>query len=528
MHQGRVEALESRRLLATSFPVQIGGTDYDAAIASAVDSQGNLIVAGIFSGTVDFSPVTSAVLNLTSVGQSDIYIAKYSPNGVLTWVGQVGGGAGDFSEQDLYSPIQESTGEAVNNIGPTVDGCGEYISAIALGPDDSIYLTGSFQGTADFDPTSAGVFSVPANGYHDIFVLKLNADGTLNYASAFGGPFDDSGKAIDVDSKGNAAVTGYFTRNADFNPGKPVYFVEALGRNDAFVMQVSVKGKLVWLDTFGGDAVKFPDRDSGEAIAIDSNDNVIVTGSFAREADFAPGPAEYILEAIRRTDAFLFQLSPKGKLVWATSFGGREEDSGNKLVIASDDSFYVSGYFTDNADLDPSGGEANFNAENEGDFDGSDTNLFLSHFANNGAFISSGQFIQSGYSWLGDMKIDSADGIYITGGFSGQFDANPGAGTLILQSTEGDDNFGDGTGRDYSYDIFTTHIYPSGAVVAVTAGSTSDDYGIGIAIQPSGELLQAGLFKGTVSFNPATSSNNRRSNGLEDGFLDEFPLEINE
>src|SRR4051812_8436234 len=103
-----VDQLESRRLLASSglpAAINIGGIGIDSAFAVAVDSHGDSVVAGLFSGTADFQP-GSGVTNLTSVGQSDVFVAKYSPAGKLLWAKQFGGGAGKFDNRTIATVQQ--------------------------------------------------------------------------------------------------------------------------------------------------------------------------------------------------------------------------------------------------------------------------------------------------------------------------------------------------------------------------------------------------------------------------------------
>src|SRR5207237_4280343 len=80
----RVESLE-RRLLLASVPISFGGSHYDSGFVSKVDGDGNVVVAGIFSLTANFDPSKSGQFLLTSVGETDAFVAKYSPTGALIW-----------------------------------------------------------------------------------------------------------------------------------------------------------------------------------------------------------------------------------------------------------------------------------------------------------------------------------------------------------------------------------------------------------------------------------------------------------
>src|SRR5690242_1801798 len=87
------ETLEQRQLLAFSgLPIQIGSNNFDSGSHIATTADGGLIATGLFAGTVDFDP-GAGVKNLTSQGDTDIYIAKYDSAGALVWVRQIGGTA---------------------------------------------------------------------------------------------------------------------------------------------------------------------------------------------------------------------------------------------------------------------------------------------------------------------------------------------------------------------------------------------------------------------------------------------------
>lgn len=510
---GRIESLERRRLLAGT-PLIIGGKSYDTAMHAVTDSAGDRIVAGIFSGTVDFDP-SAATYNRTATGETDLYIAKYTSDNVLVWAYQYGGAAGEIDEERLYVDTQASVGEFENRASPYYDGIAEFVNTLAVAPDGSILFGGSFQGTMDFDPRNDTRGNVKSAGYQDGFVCKLDPAGNTVWFSTIAGVFDDVVKGVALDSNGDVAVTGYFTRSADFNPTKKTYSINAIGRDDIFVQKLfGATGTLDYVVTAGSDAVDYRDRDAGEGIALDSNNNIFVTGSFAGEVDFAPGKGSFIVEADDKTDGFIWQLSPKGKFVRVQTFGGGDYDSGNRIVIDSNNAAYVAGYFSGEADLDPTKTVTSFEAIEEEDFDSVETDIFVlrQDSAGNTSWIT--QLKGEGFEYLGDMGLSSTGGVMVAGGFAGQLAV--GASTPIT-SIEGEDDFEDDNNRDYSYDAFALVLSSGkGKFDRISQfGAASDDFGIGIT--SDGALT--GRFKGTVNFGTAANPFNRKSNGQDDGFL---------
>src|SRR5262249_40878443 len=135
-----------------------GGTASFAAVAA--DHAGNTVAVGQFSGAVDLGagPVTSVA------GSSDAFVAKYSPQGTLSWVKNFGGSSDDFA----YGVVPDS--------------------------QNNIIVVGAFKGTVDF-----GGVSLTSAGNSDIFLAKYSPSGGLLWAKRFGGTWDDWGTAVAVD-----------------------------------------------------------------------------------------------------------------------------------------------------------------------------------------------------------------------------------------------------------------------------------------------------------------------------------------
>ena len=189
----------------------IGSTDIDVARELDVDKFGNVYVVGDFQSTVDFNPSPIAVANLTSIGSSDIFIAKYDNNGNYLWAERFGSTAFDIAWGITYTA-------------------------------GNVYLTGSFQNTVNFNPGPT-LDNLISNGDRDIYLTKFDLNG--NYVCAFkvGGSNDDEANRISSDTLGNVYVTGILSSaNADFNPGTGVNNLTTNGGADMFV------AKYIWPD----------------------------------------------------------------------------------------------------------------------------------------------------------------------------------------------------------------------------------------------------------------------------------------
>ncbi|MEQ1906683.1 MAG: SBBP repeat-containing protein, partial [Pirellulaceae bacterium] len=287
------ERLESRQMLTGDFVWvnTVGGTGNEIANAVATDSAGNVYTAGYFQGTVDFDP-GSGTTPLTSAGGTDIFVTKVDNSGALLWARSMGGGGTDAA------------------------------NGIAVDSTGNVYTTGSFNGTADFDP-SGSVSNLVSAGSSDIFVSRLDSSGNHVWARRMGGIDDDVANGIVVDSTGNVYATGTFSGTADFDPGLGVSNLISAGSSDIFVSKLNSSGNYVWARSLGGSTV-----DDAAGIAVDATGNVYTTGYFTTTADFDPGLGISNLISAGSSDVFVSRLDSNGNYVWARGMGGSGDING--------------------------------------------------------------------------------------------------------------------------------------------------------------------------------------------------------
>ena len=188
--------------------------------AAAVDA-GAAVVAGSFSGTVVFGEGGENETELTASGDSDLFLAKYEPDGALSWVIAPGGAGEDWARAVAASEDGSSVlvGVFVDSIqiGDTAfkqteltsaSGTGAFAAKFdsdgglvwvtemefpdsgllsmyttmnaAIAPDGSTYLSGAFAGTCVIgagDPSEVSLSSElgdhPPPGYLDRLLVKI-------------------------------------------------------------------------------------------------------------------------------------------------------------------------------------------------------------------------------------------------------------------------------------------------------------------------------------------------------------------
>ena len=137
-------------------------------------------------------------------------------------------------------------------------------TALALDPLGNIYVTGYFRGNATF----AGVKHT-SRGSYDVVLLKLSPAGKELWARSMGGPGDDRGTSVAVDSKGEAYVTGFFAKKASFGSTT----LSTKKNSQVFLARISALGKTLWAWTSSPD---FGGR--GFDVAVGPGGTVVVAG----------------------------------------------------------------------------------------------------------------------------------------------------------------------------------------------------------------------------------------------------------
>ena len=302
---------------------QMGGSGNGYGRSITRDSSGNVYLTGWFSGTVDFGADFGTSDSKTSSGNNDIFVTKINANGTYAWTKQMGGSnntrgysittdtsgnvyltgffmdtvdfGADFGISDTKTPLTTSGYSTIFVTKINANGTyawtkqmggsgasGGRATSITTDTSGNVYLTGGFGGTVDFGADFGTSDSKTSSGDGDIFVTKINANGTYAWTKRMGGSGYDEGYSITTDSSGNVYLTGLFKGTVDFGNdfGKSETKTSS-GDYDIFVTKINASGTYAWTKRMGGSGY-----DEGYSITTDSSGNVYLTGEFDGTADF--------------------------------------------------------------------------------------------------------------------------------------------------------------------------------------------------------------------------------------------------
>ncbi len=208
--------------------------------------------------------------------------------------------------------------------------------AVAVDEEGHAYVTG-LTNDSNF-PTTPLAYDTSHNGGGDIFVTKMDTEGTaLIYSTFLGGSSDDWGYSIGVDGAGNACVTGE-TDSLDFPATLGAFDTSSSGA-DAFVAKINVSGAGLAYSTFLGGS----SGDVGHAIIVDRSGNAYVTGE-TRSDNFPITVNAFDTSYNGGDDAFVVKVNADGaKLAYATYLGAKNNETGMAIAIDGIGNTYITG-----------------------------------------------------------------------------------------------------------------------------------------------------------------------------------------
>lgn len=440
----------------------------DQGISLGNDINGNVYSTGKFYGNIDADPSASTYYLYTSGGW-DTYISKLDNSGNFVWAKKIGG---------------------INDDVPT---------EIAVDQSGNSYVSGSFSGVVDFDPSSTGTFTLNGAAFADNFILKLDASGNFVWVKQFSSTGNDIITSITLDNAGKLLCTGRLYGVMDFDPS-PVTTFTIYGGGSIPFFKLDANGNFIWAKTFGGSS-----SSSAHGIRSDAQNNIYVSGFYYQAADFDPSASVYSLTAIGNTqDAFVAKFDANGNFKWANSYGSIYFDDAFSSTIDTKGNVYTAGYFAGTADFNPSSTNTYTIANNN-----SSNDVFVVKVDSLGSFVWAKK-IGGDYDDRADYIIsDNSNNVYVCGGYEYICDFNPSTTATYSLTSNG------------AKDGFITKLDENGNFVwNASFGGISEDRVFCVRIDNLGSVISTGLYERTIDFDPSSSIFNLPGNiGNSDAFV---------
>ncbi|MCK5562422.1 MAG: SBBP repeat-containing protein, partial [Thermoplasmata archaeon] len=360
---------------------------------------------------------------------------------------------------------------------------------IEVDSNGSAYVTG-YTDAANF-PCTAGAYDTSYNGNYDVFVIKLNHNGSnLLYSTFIGGTNSDQGRCLKLDDNGSIYVGG-ITNSNNFPTTLNAYDTANNGAQDCFVLKLEPLGNgindLNYSTYLGGSSL-----DYCHDIALNDSNNIYITGETQSDSDF---PAT--IGAYQTThqggilDAYFAIINPEGNgtsdLVYSTHLGGSTasmfvaQDMGYGITVDASGNAYITGT-TYSSDFPTTAGA--YNTSITGWSDGFITKINPAGNGNSDLIYST-YFGGTNMQESNSIDLDSSNNAVVVGRTtSSDFPTTPNAYDTSL-------NIGNGG------DIFVLKLDPAGngandLKYSTYIGSTDDDWGFDVVVDDFGDAYIIG------------------------------------
>lgn len=348
-----------------------GGVQPDWGRCVATDAEGNVFITGDYCDTAYFG--THQIIGVGSSTNRNVFLAKYDSSGVCLWA-KTAGNAGNYSRG--YGVTTDSAGNSyitghisgvttidavtfgvngfnvpfiakfdpagtclwAKRVSVTTGGEGNDIRMDAFG---HLLVAGSYRGTL----TVAGI-PHPGNSpaWGDVFLLKLDQNGTFIWAQTAIGQFQDQGNAVDTDSLGNVYMAGTYAHGLTFGTtvinavSASSTAATANARVDGFVVKYDKNGVFKWVKTIG----------NVYDVCLDDiqvrNKNKIVVAGFVRGAHTMFGVSYTTPDT--NAIGYVTAIDSSGNIIWNKL---HDEDGTNAthrgLTLDQNGTCYVGGEF---------------------------------------------------------------------------------------------------------------------------------------------------------------------------------------
>lgn len=288
------------------------------------DGDGNIYVTGYLSGadTVDFAPGDST-LEITTTDGWDVFVAKYTKNGEISWVKTFWGKGDQFADD------------------------------IVIKKSGNILITGHFQNEITFNLEPVKLLT-DEQGTFDGYIVEMDANGEIvhgTFMSSWGNIYR---LGLSLGSNDTIFLEASFTYdiNMDLNGEDNILRSPSEDLRNGAYIKYTPELEYVLHNHFLGEGHVFM-----RTVEVNSKNEVYAMGSFTNDVRFDSMPSKETLITAGLEDVFLARFSTNGTLKCARAFGGPDKELALSIKLITDDEFVFAGDFQGSTDMDPTKAE---------------------------------------------------------------------------------------------------------------------------------------------------------------------------
>ncbi|MCE3228852.1 MAG: hypothetical protein K0S32_3403 [Bacteroidetes bacterium] len=348
-----------------------GDASLDNCTSVGTDANNNVFISGYTLSSSNIA--TAGTYQSTLGGVYDLYLAKFTPSGSLTW-------------------------------GTYFGGTGVEISyAMHVEPNGAIYICGDASSTVNVASSGAHQ-TVYGGGIDDAILAKFDTNGQRIWSTYYGGLQHDIAYVLTVDGNGNPIIAGHTessnTGNCIATSG--AYLTNFILAADVFIAKFNSNGVRQW-GTFYGDS----DFEEAWGIDCDASNNIIITGFSGSLSGMSTPPCHQNFCAGGQ-DAFIAKFNSSGNtLIWGTYFGGLGNEQGSGVEIDNSGTIFITGNTTS-----PTG------ISTPGVYQpaiGSSDDAFITAFSSSGTQLWGTYFGGEDTDYINDFLLDGNMNLFICG-----------------------------------------------------------------------------------------------------------------
>jgi hypothetical protein len=260
----------------------------------AVDSEGNVVLTGVFATPIDFGGGALPTSTTTNT-----YVVKFDDQGDWLW-------------------------------GREFVGYHSFPTGIATDSNGNVIVVGTFAYDVDF-----GSGLVNGVGSSDLFIVKLSPTGELLFANTYAGNNYQDVRGVAVLSDDSFAIAGRFTGDLDLGSAS------LQGSGAILVSRFTSAGQTLWakpIESTKGEANAYD-------VAVDPSDNIVLVGSFQGTLLVPNGTTA------TKIDAFVIGLNPAGDVHWTQILGGPGVQDALTVATDAGGNVFVGGRFFESIDF---------------------------------------------------------------------------------------------------------------------------------------------------------------------------------